>query len=90
MSIATAIAIYFVIWWVVLFAVLPWGIRSQHESGAVVQGSDPGAPAVPKLKQKLIWTTMVAALVFAVWYVVYTYRLIALDDLTGLFDRVAR
>ena len=33
---------------------------------------------------------MVAALVFAVWYVVYTYRLITLDDLTGLFDRVAQ
>ncbi len=90
MSIVTAIAIYFVIWWIVLFAVLPWGIRSQHESGTVVQGSDPGAPAAPKLKQKLIWTTMVAALVFAGWYVVSTYRLIALDDITGFFGRVAR
>jgi predicted secreted protein len=30
MSLATAIAIYFIIWWVVLFAVLPWGVRSQH------------------------------------------------------------
>ncbi len=31
MPITTAVAIFFLIWWVVLFAVLPWGIRSQHE-----------------------------------------------------------
>ena len=58
MSIATAIAIYFIIWWMVLFAVLPWGVRGQHESGAVTPGTDPGAPAIPMLKRKLIWTTL--------------------------------
>ena len=29
MNVATGIAIYFIIWWVVLFAVLPWGVRSR-------------------------------------------------------------
>jgi predicted secreted protein len=84
MSLATAFAIYFIIWWVVLFAVLPWGVRSQHEDGTIIPGSDPGAPAIPRLRRKLVWTTIVAAIVFALWYVVYTYRLIALDDLVGL------
>jgi predicted secreted protein len=84
MSLATAFAIYFIIWWVVLFAVLPWGVRSQHEDGTIIPGSDPGAPAIPRLRRKLVWTTIVAAIVFALWYVVYTYRLIALDDLAGL------
>jgi predicted secreted protein len=69
MSLATSIAIYFIIWWVVLFAVLPWGVRSQHEQGTITPGSDPGAPAIPNLKRKLVWTT---------------YRLIALDDLAAL------
>ena len=45
MSITTALAIYFITWWIVLFAVLPWGVRSQSEAGDVVPGSDPGAPA---------------------------------------------
>ena len=45
MSLTTAIAIYFLIWWVVLFAVLPWGIRSQEESGSIAEGTDPGAAA---------------------------------------------
>ncbi len=53
MSVTTAIAIYFIIWWVVLFAVLPFGVRSQQESGAVAPGTDPGAPAVPQLMRKL-------------------------------------
>jgi predicted secreted protein len=84
MSLATAIAIYFIIWWTVLFAVLPWGVRSQEESGAVTRGTDPGAPAIPHLGRKLIATSIVAALVFALWYVVYAYRLIAIDDLAAL------
>jgi predicted secreted protein len=84
MSLATAIAIYFIIWWTVLFAVLPWGVRSQEESGAVTKGTDPGAPAIPHLRRKLTWTTIVAALLFALWHVVYAYRLIAIDDLAAL------
>jgi predicted secreted protein len=84
MSLATAIAIYFIIWWTVLFAVLPWGVRSQEESGAVIEGTDPGAPAVPRLRRKLIWTSIVAAIVFAIWYVVYAFRLITIEDLAAL------
>jgi predicted secreted protein len=85
MSFSTSVAIFFIIWWVVLFTVLPWGIRSQAESGEVVPGSDPGAPALPKLKSKLVWTTLVAAIVFAAFQVIYRYRLVSLDDLSTLW-----
>ena len=61
MATSTVIAIYFIIWWVVLFAVLPWGVRSQQESGEVAPGTDPGAPAVHAIWRKLIWTTVIAA-----------------------------
>jgi predicted secreted protein len=83
MSIFTALAIYFVIWWIVLFAVLPWGVRSQHESGEMTPGTDPGAPVLSNLKRKLIGTTIVATLVFAAWFVVYIYRLITLNQLAA-------
>lgn len=85
MSWTTALAIYFIIWWIVLFAVLPIGVRSQAESGDVVPGSDPGAPAIPNLKMKLAWTTAVATVVFVVVDVIYVYRLVSLDDLATLF-----
>lgn len=64
LGITGAIALYFVVWWIMLFAVLPFGIRSQIEAGEVVAGSEPGAPARPALRQKAIWTTIVAGFVF--------------------------
>lgn len=85
MSLVTAIAIYFIIWWVVLFTVLPWGVRSQEEGGDVVSGSDPGAPTIPRLRWKLFWTTVVSAVVFAIFALVYIYRLVTLEDLSTLF-----
>jgi predicted secreted protein len=81
----TAVAIYFIVWWLVLFAVLPFGIRSQAESGDVVPGTDPGAPAVPRLARKLLWTTVTATLIFAGVAWVYTRQLITLDELGTLF-----
>ena len=81
MSIVTALAIYFVLWWVVLFAVLPWGVRSQHESGEVAPGTDPGAPSFPQLRRKLLWTTIVTSIVFAAWYTAYANGLIKVDQL---------
>jgi len=84
MSLPTAIAIYFIIWWVVLFAVLPWGVHSQQESGTVAPGTDPGAPTIPKLGSKLLWTTIVAFIVFGIWHLLYSYRLIPLDELAAM------
>src|SRR5438552_738147 len=43
MSLTTSLAIYFIVWWVVLFLVLPWGIRSQAESGDIGLSLEPGA-----------------------------------------------
>jgi predicted secreted protein len=80
----TALAIYFLIWWIVLFAVLPWGVRSQHESGEIPAGTDPGAPAIPRLVWKLIWTTLVSGVVFGLFYANFVYRWITLDDLAAL------
>jgi predicted secreted protein len=86
MAWTTAAAIYFVIWWVVLFAVLPFGVRNASESGEEVEaGNDPGAPTVPALKAKVICTTIVASVVFAICWVVYVYRLVSLDDLGTLW-----
>jgi predicted secreted protein len=81
MTKTTAFAIFFLIWWVVLFAVLPWGVHSQHEGGEIAPGTDPGAPVIPNLGRKLVWTTLVTALIFAGCYLVYAERLITLDRL---------
>ncbi len=62
----TATAIYVVVWWTVLFAVLPLGMKSHHEAEIDHKdGGDPGAPVAPNLKKKAITTTWVATLVWA-------------------------
>ena len=85
MPVTTALAIFFLIWWVVLFAVLPFGIRSQHEDGEMAPGTDPGAPVLSRLGSKLLWTTAVAVLIFAACYVVYVNHLVSLEGLVRPF-----
>lgn len=80
MATTTAIAIYFLIWWLTLFAVLPWGISAQGEGEP---GTDPGAPALPRLLSKLVWTTVIATVLFAAFAYVYVNRLVTLDDLAA-------
>ena len=49
MSTPMSIAVFFTIWWIVLFAILPIGVKSQHEAGVtdIPPGADPGAPVAP-------------------------------------------
>ena len=63
--IVTAVAIFITIWWVTLFAVLPLGVRSVHESDdAPLAGTDPGAPVAPRLLMKAGLTTVISAILF--------------------------
>ncbi len=80
MSIGFGIAIYFICWWMVLFTVLPLGIRTQEEDGEVAPGTEGAAPSDPKLLKKMILTTVISAIVFAGIYFTYEYKLIDLDN----------
>jgi len=64
MRIGTAIAIYFLIWWTVLFVTLPLGVRTQRDAERVVAGTEPGAPVAPMLKKKVILTTLISTVIF--------------------------
>jgi predicted secreted protein len=68
-------ALFFIIWWMCLFAILPIGVKSQFEAGDVVPGSEGAAPVRPMLLMKAGLTTLVAVIVFAIVYVVVTYHL---------------
>ena len=61
MSTPMAIAVYFTMWWIVLFAILPWGVRSQHESGDWQRGTDPGAPIAPIMAVRALATAILSA-----------------------------
>ena len=70
-TISTGFAIYFVLWWLVLFLTLPFGVRSQHEDGGGSPGTDPGAPVASKMGRKLIWTTLLSAVFYAAGMAAY-------------------
>ncbi len=63
-GVSGALSLYFVVWWTLLFAVLPFGAGSQAAAGEIVAGSEPGAPASPGLNEKAIWTTLISDVVF--------------------------
>ncbi|MBC6445357.1 MAG: DUF1467 family protein [Alphaproteobacteria bacterium GM202ARS2] len=63
MSVVSALVLYVVIWWVVFFIVLPWGIEPPSE---VAKGHDAGAPKDARLVLKLVITTGVATVLFFV------------------------
>jgi len=81
MPIVTAVAIYFILWWLCLFLVLPWGVRGQHEDGDVVRGSEPGAPTNSRMKRKALQTTVLAAIIWVIIVVVVKYELMTLDSI---------
>ena len=83
MSVTFGIAIYLVIWWTVLFAVLPIGVRTQGEDGAIVPGTPESAPAAPRLLRVVFLTTVISALVFAGLWVLVKYGVIDLNALLG-------
>ncbi len=81
MSVGLGIAIYFIVWWTVLFAVLPIGLRTQEEEGHVVPGTPESAPARPKFFFVIGLTSLISAVVFALIYAVVVWRIIDWDRL---------
>jgi predicted secreted protein len=79
MSFVTGIAVYLTIWWTILFAVLPLGVKSYAESGIDPEGGDPGAPVNPNLKRKFFTTTWVSAVIQLMIIAVLHFHLVDLD-----------
>jgi len=83
MSLTLGIAIYLVLWWTVLFAVLPIGVRTQSEDGAVVPGTPESAPTAPRLVRVALITTLISGLLFGGAWAAVKYGLIDLAALLG-------
>jgi predicted secreted protein len=67
MNIPFALALYFLIWWTLLFAVLPIArAKTQGEVGRVVPGTPEGAPSRLVIGRIVLINSIVAAIVFAI------------------------
>jgi predicted secreted protein len=83
MSVTFGIAVYVIIWWTVLFAVLPIGVRTQAEDGHVVPGTPESAPAAPRFLLVILLTTLISSAVFAAAWAAVRYGLVDLTQLLG-------
>ncbi|MFN3548545.1 MAG: DUF1467 family protein [Mesorhizobium sp.] len=63
-------AVFFLIWWVTLFAILPFSLKTQDEDGDVTLGTTASAPRGSHVRRAALRTTIVSLLIFgALWYV---------------------
>lgn len=79
MSLTFAIAIYFIVWWLTLFVVMPFNVRTQEEEGEVVPGTPESAPARPSFVKIILINTAVASVVFVIVWSIIVFRWIDLD-----------
>jgi len=75
---------FIVIYMVVLFCVLPIGVRTSEEAGEEsLPGQASSAPANPRLGFKFLLTFAISALLFGIYYVIGYFDLLGLSDLFG-------
>lgn len=66
MPVVTILAVYFIVWWLCLFMVLPFKVRNQIDAGEHVPGSERGAPAgIFRFWPKLLAATLLATVLTA-------------------------
>lgn len=73
MGIFNAFFIFLLVWWVMLFTVLPLGVQRHEEDG---KGFDSGAPRIPDLKKKLILNTVISFSIMVVLWLLVEFEVI--------------
>jgi predicted secreted protein len=82
MQLSSIVAIYFLFFAFSAFFLLPFGVKTDEEAGtAKVPGQADSAPHRFNLKRHLVKAAIVGALLFALYYVNWTYGWITPDDL---------
>jgi len=80
------VATYFVTWWIVLFAVLPFWTHTQDDAGEVTLGTSGSAPARLHLWKTALATSIVAAVVVGLIWLAFGYYGISLETFAGWID----
>ncbi len=88
MAITSAIVLFAVIWFMLLFIALPIGLRTQGDENDVVPGTPESSPANLNLKRKLSRVTAIAIVLWVIAYTVIVSGVISVRDLDllGILD----
>lgn len=85
MQFVSFFAVYFIVWWMTLFAVLPFGLRTQAEANEVVLGTVESAPARFRGGRVVLTTTIVSAIIYGGWYILSVHFGYGIDALPQLY-----
>jgi predicted secreted protein len=80
-------AVYFVIWWITLFAVLPFGVRTQAEDNEVILGTVESAPTSFRAWRVVVITSLVSGVIYCGWYLSWRYLGFSFDSLPQIVPR---
>ena len=75
----SGIVVYVLIWWMIFFCTLPFGIKNIDKPQ---DGAMPGAPINPGLKKKAIATTIISTVLWVIAYFLITSNLISFHDIS--------
>lgn len=67
MSWFTGLVVFLIVWWILLFTVLPFWIKSVDKTEDA--GISGGAPETPNLKKKFLVTTGLSAIIWLVIFI---------------------
>ncbi len=81
MSIFGMVVTFVVVWWLVLFLVLPWGIHAHIKTDNIINGTDIGAPQTPNIKMKFLITTGVAFIVWGFFACIFYMDIVSVRSL---------
>jgi predicted secreted protein len=90
MAFLSGFAVYFIIWWLTLFIILPIGLRTQEDEGVVVPGTVESAPARFRGGRVLLATTLVAGLIYGAWHFASAYLGFSLGSLPNIVPDFGR
>jgi predicted secreted protein len=90
MQFLSAFAVYFVIWWIVLFMILPIGLRTQGDEQEIVLGTMESAPTRFRGGHVVLLTTLASALIYGAWFVLSSYYGISMNSLPRIVPDFGR
>lgn len=86
MAVTSAIVLFAIIWFMVLFMVLPLNLTTQSEAKDVVPGTPGSAPMDPQLRRKAVIVTLVSIPLWAAAFSLIVGEWVTLSDF-DLFER---
>ena len=81
MSVTSAIVLFAVIWFLTFLIVIPFRIKTQGDLGAIVKGTQAGAPEVHNLRKKAIITTGASLVLWLVITLIILSEVITIQDI---------